>query len=75
MEVKNIVRNLTVIENKIHFCYNTKKGFYKEQIRTIKAINNEDPKELFKNWVKEQRTIFNAKILSIVQLNSIEIKL
>lgn len=75
MESKNIIRDLAVVTNKVSFAYFTKTGKYKEQSRIFKTIKDEDPKQIFKDWIKEQRTIFNAKILNIVELKKEKMRL
>ncbi|HAK44019.1 MAG TPA: hypothetical protein DCM59_16675 [Clostridium sp.] len=63
--VKRIPIRLEVFEFKIMFSYETKKGHYREQKRSIKGFNENDAVSRFKKWGKQQRTMFNVKILGI----------
>ncbi len=63
--IKRIPIRLDVFEFKITFSYETKKGHYREQKRTIKGFNENDAISRFKKWGKQQRTMSNVKILGI----------
>ncbi len=63
--IKRIPIRLDVFEFKITFSYETKKGHYREQKRTIKGFNENDAVSRFKKWGKQQRTMSNVKILGI----------
>lgn len=66
--IKKIRPSITVKTYLITFEYETKKGYRREQQRLLTTTDKEEPKEIFKNWAKSCRTIFNAKILSIVEI-------
>ncbi|MBS6041983.1 hypothetical protein ACSXAS_15565 (plasmid) [Clostridium perfringens] len=57
----------------ITFSYETKKGYYREQQRTLKHYSVDAAIAYFKFWAKKQRTMFNVKILSIVETENKEI--
>lgn len=65
--IKRIPIKILVSDFIITFSYETKKGYYREQQRRLKHYSAEDAIFLFKAWAKEQRTMFNVKILSIVE--------
>lgn len=65
--VKRIPIKISISEFLITFSYETKKGYYREQQRSLKHYSEEEAIFLFKAWAKEQRTMFNVKILSIVE--------
>lgn len=63
--VKRISIKLDVFEFKIIFSYETKKGHYREQQRSIKGFNENDAVSRFKKWGKQERIMSNVKILGI----------
>lgn len=65
--VKRIPIKISISEFLITFSYETRKGYYREQQRRLKHYSAEDAIFLFKAWAKEQRTMFNVKILGIVE--------
>lgn len=65
--IKRIKREIFICTFIITFEYETKKGYRREQQRTIKGFEGENIKFLFKEWSKNQRTMFNVEILSIVK--------
>lgn len=67
--VKNIPRKLIFYEFLITFSYDTIKGYYREQERTIYCKSRSECVELFKEWSKKQRTMTNVGILAIEKLN------
>lgn len=71
INIKKITTRINVKTYLITFGYETRKGYYREQQRLISLIDKEDPKEKFKAWVSNCRTIFNAKILSIVEMKDL----
>lgn len=68
LDVKKINNTIDVLTYLIDFEYETRKHNRKTQQRLVKVINGEDPKDYFKEWVGKSRTIFNAKILNVVEL-------
>lgn len=66
--IKKIKRKINVKTYRVTFSYKTRKGYYREQQRIISVLENEKPKEEFKIWASNCRTIFNAEILSIVEM-------
>lgn len=68
VRIKKIRSKIIVESYLITFEYETKKGYRREQQRIINITDKQDVKEEFNNWNKTVRTIFNAKILSIVKL-------
>lgn len=71
--VKRIPIKISISEFLITFSYETRKGYYREQQRRLKHYSAEDAIFLFKAWAKEQRTMFNVKILGIVETENKEI--
>ncbi|HFD0308712.1 TPA: hypothetical protein ACF0ZV_002420 [Clostridium perfringens] len=65
--VKRIPIKILVSDFIITFSYETKKGYYREQQRSLKHFTEEEAIFCFKVWAKDQRTMFNVKILSIVE--------
>ncbi|HII4488909.1 hypothetical protein [Clostridium perfringens] len=65
--VKRIPIKIPISEFLITFSYETRKGYYREQQRTLKHFTEEEAIFCFKVWAKNQRTMFNVKILSIVE--------
>lgn len=65
--IKRIPIKILVSDFIITFSYETKKGYYREQQRTLKHFTEEEAIFCFKVWAKNQRTMFNVKILSIVE--------
>ena len=73
MEVKKIIRKITVKAYLISFGYETRKGYYKDQQRLIKGLDKEDVANILYDWAREQRTMSNVQILGIEELeNTIE---
>lgn len=68
IDIKKIRTSVIVKTYLITFEYETKKGYRREQQRLLTTTEKEDPKEIFKIWADNCRTIFNAKILSIVEI-------
>lgn len=69
MEIlKRIPTELTVFDYKVVFTYETRKGYYREQERSIKGISKEDVTSKFKYWAKKQRTMTNVNILGMVEI-------
>lgn len=69
-KMKRIPIEIDIFEFQITFEYKTRKGYYREQIRSIKGLHKEDAIQRFNIWVNKQRTIFNAKILDIVEFSN-----
>lgn len=65
--IKRIPIKILVSDFIITFSYETRKGYYREQQRTLKHFTEEEAIFCFKVWAKNQRTMFNVKILSIVE--------
>ncbi|WP_415283743.1 hypothetical protein [Clostridium perfringens] len=65
--IKRIPIKILISDFIITFSYETKKGYYREQQRTLKHFTEEEAIFCFKVWAKNQRTMFNVKILSIVE--------
>ena len=63
--VKRIPIKISISEFLITFSYETRKGYYREQQRTLKHL-------LFKHRENNQRTMFNVKILGIVETENKE---
>ncbi|EJT6169391.1 hypothetical protein [Clostridium perfringens] len=70
--VKRIPIKIFVSDFIITFSYETKKGYYREQQRTLKHYSVDAAIAYFKFWVKNQRTMFNVKILGIVETENKE---
>ncbi|OOM17174.1 hypothetical protein CLSAB_18940 [Clostridium saccharobutylicum] len=66
-ELKRIPVKLEIKEFIIKFEYETKKGHRRSDERSIRHLTIEDAKSNFKEWTNKSRTIFNAKILDIVE--------
>ena len=75
IDIKKIITRITVKTYLITFAYETRKCYYREQQRLISILDKEDPKEQFKTWASNCRTIFNAKILSIVEMKDLNKKI
>lgn len=73
--IKKIKRKINVKTYRVTFSYKTRKGYYREQQRIISVLDNENPKEEFKSWASNCRTIFNAEILSIVEMKDLNKKI
>lgn len=71
INIKKIKTRINVKTYLITFGYETRKGYYREQQRLISLQDKEDPKDSFKTWASNCRTIFNAKILSIVEIKDL----
>ena len=69
MEVKKIKNKKFIIT----FEYETKKGYRRMQTRSVEAINKDLAEETLLIWIDAQRTMFNDKILSIVEIKDREI--
>ena len=65
--VKRIPIKIFVSDFIITFSYETKKGYYREQQRTLKHYSVGAAIACFRNWANNQRTMFNVKILGIVE--------
>ncbi|NGT56599.1 hypothetical protein G6Z15_02600 [Clostridium perfringens] len=65
--IKRIPIKILISDFIITFSYETKKGYYREQQRRLKHFTEEEAIFCFKVWAKNQRTMFNVKILSIVE--------
>lgn len=65
--IKRIPIKILISDFIITFSYETRKGYYREQQRTLKHFTEEEAIFCFKVWAKNQRTMFNVKILSIVE--------
>lgn len=75
-EAKRIPVKLEFKEFLISFEYETNKGHRRSDKRSIKHLTIENAKYHFKEWANKSRTIFNAKILNIVETeNKQEIEL
>ena len=68
--IKKIPGELEVYQYTVYFDYKTKKGHRKTQMRIIKALNKNDAKNRFDKWSKNQRTIYNAEILCIEEIQN-----
>mgnify|MGYP005769981315 CR=1 FL=1 len=69
-DIKIIKTRICIYEFKISFSYETKgKGYYREQQRIIQTTSRDMCEKIFKEWVKEQRTMDNVKILSVEEIN------
>ena len=68
-DIKRIPTRVVIHEYLITFEYETWKG-KKRKIdkRILKLPNLEDPKKVFKEWVKSIRTIAKAEILTIEEI-------
>ena len=71
MNIKKITTRIYIKTYLVTFTYETRKGYYREQQRLISVLDKEDPKENFRTWADNCRTIFNAKILSIVEMKDL----
>ena len=71
--IKRIPIKILISDFIITFIYETRKGYYREQQRSLKHYSEEEAIFLFKAWAKEQRTMFNVKILGIVETENKEI--
>jgi uncharacterized ubiquitin-like protein YukD len=61
---------ITVKEYRINFTYETRRGHYRTQTRTIEHLNEDSALEAFKEWGKTIRTMSNVKILGITDTNT-----
>lgn len=68
-DVKRIPRKLRFYKFLITFSYETIKGYYREQERTIYCESRTECVEKFKEWSKKQRTMINVQILVIERTN------
>lgn len=75
INIKKIITRINVKTYLITFAYETRKGYYREQQRLISVLDKEEPKEQFNTWASNCRTIFNAKILSIVEMKDLNKKI
>ncbi|WP_298127136.1 hypothetical protein [uncultured Clostridium sp.] len=73
MNIKKIKNSIIINSYRITFEYETKRGHRREQQRIISDLNKEEAKNKFDLWSKNNRTIFNVKILSIVELEEKQI--
>ena len=69
MEVKRIKNKVF----EITFEYETKKGYRRIQDRILEAFNKDLAKQTLLIWIEKQRTMFNATILNIVEIENKEI--
>ena len=67
-DVKKIPTSIVIKEFLITFSYETRKGYYREQQRSLRTLDESNVKSLFNEWAKTVRTMFNVKILGIVEL-------
>lgn len=67
--IKRIPRVLKYSEYIVSFSYETYKGYYKEQKRSIYCKDRNECVECFKEWAKKQRTMSNVQILGIEKTN------
>lgn len=67
MEIKRIRNLINIFQYIITFEYETKKGYKREQQRFIYEVDKSRAKATFIKWTKEIRTMFNVKILNIVE--------
>lgn len=65
LEIKKIKNAIVIHDYIIAFEYVTKKGYSRTQSRRIMSYSEDNAKEVFFNFIKNQRTMFNVKILSI----------
>lgn len=70
MDDKRIPIEIDIFEFQVTFEYKTRKGYYREQIRSIKGLHKDDAIKRFNIWVNRQRTMFNVKILNIVEISN-----
>ncbi|MDY3001075.1 MAG: hypothetical protein SOR73_05335 [Romboutsia timonensis] len=68
MDIKRIKNKIIINSYRITFEYETRKGYRREQQRIICDLNKENARSNFKEWARDIRTMFNVKILSIVEL-------
>lgn len=68
VQIKKIPVTVTLYDFKVVFAYETRKGYYREQARSLKGFSKAYAKDSFNNWVKKQRTMVNAKILAIDEI-------
>ncbi|MDU2662964.1 MAG: hypothetical protein E7C54_18860 [Clostridioides difficile] len=71
VNIKKIITKINIKTFLVTFSYETRKGYYREQQRLLSVIDKDDPKKQFETWVSNCRTIFNAKILSIVEMKDL----
>lgn len=71
--IKRIPIKILISDFIITFSYETRKGYYREQQRSLKHYSEEEAIFCFKVWAKNQRTMFNVKILGIVETENKEI--
>lgn len=73
MELKRIPSKILINKYKITWSYETKRGYYREQQRTIDHISKQDAKNTFFKWISEMkekephRAMLNVNILSIAK--------
>ncbi|HII4514036.1 TPA: hypothetical protein ACY4SI_001242 [Clostridium perfringens] len=70
--VKRIPIKISISEFLITFSYETRKGYYREQQRTLNHYSVGAAIACFRNWSNNQRTMFNVKILGIVETENKE---
>lgn len=68
MDIKKVKRKININTYLVTFSYETYKGYNREQQRLIKGFSKDDVKRFFKEWIKDIRTMANAKILAIDEL-------
>lgn len=68
VQIKRIPVKVAVFDYKVRFSYETRKGYYREQERSIKGLNKDDAALKFINWAQNQRTMTNVNILGMVEI-------
>ena len=70
-EIKRIPVKLKLYEFLVTFSYETvKTKKYREQQHKVYGINKDNAENNFIRWKREQRTMFNAKILGIAKTDA-----
>lgn len=67
-QIKRIPIKLDISEFEVTFSYETMRGYHREQTRFIKGLDKEDGIKRFESWGRTQRTMFNVKILGVVEV-------
>lgn len=68
VDIKRIPAKINVFDYKVRFSYETRKGYYREQERTVKGFNIHNARLTFINWAQNQRTMTNVQILGMVEI-------
>ena len=71
VDITKIRNSISIKTYLITFSYETRKGYYREQQRLVSAIEDVDPKEVFKDWADRCRTMVKVKILGIVEMKDL----